>query len=1152
MHMKKQMHNISKRGALKESDHSEWSGALCWYFIFCVALGNFLMVNMIVAILLNSMNEAVNSDWDSYRYLLPKAQFIQQEHPYWTVQEYQWYLLQELKLRRERHAYQTHIAVWNKRRNKSQLMGKSLGIFDQHSKIRQGAFKLVHHKTTTLMNKELVPSLFVCDMQVFTLIVNILIFLSCLLLALDSHTLHKDTKLYATIESFNIVFATLFACEMIVKFIAFGVTKYPLHPKRTYHYITHENELHKWKVLCRQQFEKTFKVHPQFKHVNQYRGGGIYDCVQCVNNNPNSSDDVYYIAHYMFTEQKFNIRFLFVKDNERHYRYKASYIMNETTHRKWTPFQFNGVNHGCHWDDELHQVCTSVMLNNANSNAYFTSNWNRLDAVVVFVSLLALIFPSISFLRSLRAIRPLRIAARNPRIKRVLNTLMAAIIPATSSILFAGLFMLILAIVGVQFLSGRMSYCSTFEDGMDYHLVENEIRYELSREECHPTEEQPHLKWVTNTFNFDNLLNAFVTVFILSAWDGWNLIMWNAVDATDMDKAPKKDNHPEYGAFFVLVLIVGGFFSLRLIVSVILEEFKTQKRFQEGTLFQSQTQADWVRTQHLLLKFRLQNRGKPPLNKFRAQCFYLANHRYESAHRFDWFILGCVILNTIQMGMKHYDQSKAFDTLEVASDLIFVSIFTMEAIIRIIGLGWKYYWRSNWNKLDFLILLVSYPGLLFACFPYLGAGFQGVQAQMIRTFRIARMLRLLTTVKTLNFLARMFLFALPSLSNIAVTVFIIFYIFSVVGVNLFGHVDSGLKRYSFRDFPHALYTLFLCSTGESWWVMVGKCMSQSNKYIAILYWLLFFLVGGLVSMNLFIGVILDTFSENVKSEVEHEKQLMSVTKLVNAWNEEDPRGTGLIPANKFWRLLLRTPFPTGFTQPLSNDEAELNDEAYRRFLQIINSGVYKEPSLLEVREHISTIKFVCQKGIKIGYGKHAEYRLLSEEQEDMYAVGCKILNFFINLCNEDDHGHEENKSEDNLQMKLKEDEDFGICPGELAVSTSSLPPTESEKKSDEDSIWLVKFEDAIIALCTSITGPEISARVNDRKYEMMFLDWWDKYEAENFVKNVAGHEGALGAESMLSFVDQWLKEKKSQPSKKEDKQEPHSPESIDHSQQKKH
>ncbi|ETO26029.1 cation channel family protein [Reticulomyxa filosa] len=360
----------------------------------------------------------------------------------------------------------------------------------------------------------------------------------------------------------------------------------------------------------------------------------------------------------------------------------------------------------------------------------------------------------------------------------------------------------------------------------------------------------------------------------------------------------------------------------------------------------------------------------------------------------------------------------------------------------------------------------------------------------------------------------MFLFALPSLWNIAVTVLIIFYIFSIVGVNLFGHVDSGLERYNFRDFPHAIYTLFLCSTGESWWVMLGKCMSQTNQYIAVLYWLLFFLVGGLVSMNLFIGVILDTFSENLKAEKEHELQLMSVSRFVEAWNEEDPSAMGILPVHKFWRLMLRTPFPSGFTQPLPNDEAELTDEAYQRFTNIIKSGVYKEPNVIEAKEHIAKIKLICQKGIKVGIGKHAEYRFLSQEQEDIYTIGNKILQFFIDLCNEEEHDHNQefHHSDEPTQKK------------KMAASSSALS-VESENEDTDKGVWLVEFKDAIIALCTSVTGPELSVRVNNPRYEMTFIDWWEKYESENFSKNVAGSEGALGAQSMLSFVDQWLEKK---------------------------
>ena len=50
-------------------------------------------------------------------------------------------------------------------------------------------------------------------------------------------------------------------------------------------------------------------------------------------------------------------------------------------------------------------------------SSYFRSNWNRLDAFVVIISLTAIAVPQVQVLRSFRALRPLRIIVRSKKIQ---------------------------------------------------------------------------------------------------------------------------------------------------------------------------------------------------------------------------------------------------------------------------------------------------------------------------------------------------------------------------------------------------------------------------------------------------------------------------------------------------------------------------------------------------------------------------------------------------------------------------------------------------------------------------------------------------------------------------------------------------------------
>ena len=96
--------------------------------------------------------------------------------------------------------------------------------------------------------------------------------------------------------------------------------------------------------------------------------------------------------------------------------------------------------------------------------------------------------------------------------------------------------------------------------------------------------------------------------------------------------------------------------------------------------------------------------------------------------KFDNFIMSCIILNSVAMGMFHYyeDNKCCYDhnlkicpvkyqtTWNRVITMIghsFGFIFTIEATMKIIALGCicgkKAYFRSSWNTLDFIIVISS-------------------------------------------------------------------------------------------------------------------------------------------------------------------------------------------------------------------------------------------------------------------------------------------------------------------------------------------------------------------------------------------------------------------------------------------------------------
>ena len=61
-------------------------------------------------------------------------------------------------------------------------------------------------------------------------------------------------------------------------------------------------------------------------------------------------------------------------------------------------------------------------------------------------------------------------------------------------------------------------------------------------------------------------------------------------------------------------------------------------------------------------------------------------------------ILACIILNTLAMSVQFHGQPKELTTFLSVLNLVFSSIFMMEAALKIYGCGLKFYFGDVWNR----------------------------------------------------------------------------------------------------------------------------------------------------------------------------------------------------------------------------------------------------------------------------------------------------------------------------------------------------------------------------------------------------------------------------------------------------------------------
>merc|ERR1739848_320461 len=96
---------------------------------------------------------------------------------------------------------------------------------------------------------------------------------------------------------------------------------------------------------------------------------------------------------------------------------------------------------------------------------------------------------------------------------------------------------------------------------------------------------------------------------------------------------------------------------------------------------------------------------------------------------------------------------------------------------------------------------------------------------------------------------------------------------------------------------------------------------MGSSGMAAFYNLFFFVTLGLVMLNLFIGVILDTYDQNDKIN-QAEDKMLAVHMFTKLWNQADKNTIGHLPIENVMGILKETPWPIGFVKPLKNEHED--------------------------------------------------------------------------------------------------------------------------------------------------------------------------------------------------------------------------------------
>jgi len=285
-------------------------------------------------------------------------------------------------------------------------------------------------------------------------------------------------------------------------------------------------------------------------------------------------------------------------------------------------------------------------------------------------------------------------------------------------------------------------------------------------------------------------------------------------------------------------------------------------------------------------------------------------HAIAYDHRFVNFITLVIILAGALVGLQTYDgygevtteivaengdktyliECKTSDCEVVgAIDFVILLIFTVE-------IGLKFIAEDNtplkvmldaWNAFDFLIVLGSWT---------LGGG----MITMLRLLRLLRVLKLVKAFPQLQVIVQALMMGMASIGYIGVILVLVFYVFAIIGMILFKENDP----WHFGTLHFSMLSLFRAATFEDWTDIMYINMYGCDQYgyssmsdqcvapkptgaIAAIYFVIFVIIGGMVLLTLFIGVVTTSMDEVQQAQKEEQEMEEKVLDLQKAQNLED-------------------------------------------------------------------------------------------------------------------------------------------------------------------------------------------------------------------------------------------------------------------------
>ena len=243
----------------------------------------------------------------------------------------------------------------------------------------------------------------------------------------------------------------------------------------------------------------------------------------------------------------------------------------------------------------------------------------------------------------------------------------------------------------------------------------------------------------------------------------------------------------------------------------------------------------------------------------------------------DYVILGFIIANALLIFFQEFEfSSNVLNYLEP----LFTLIFIVEMIIKLRTLTFKKYFSDGWNKLDFVLVLLSIPSL--AVIFYNDNALQLNILLTFRAFRVFKFFRLVRFFPNVNHLISSIRNAIKASYFVFAGFFLLVFIISLVTCSLFKNIAPEY----FGNPLESFYSIFRLFSVEGWYEIPDLIATRTSTTIAVLskiYFVFLLFCGGILGLSLVNSIFVDAMISDNTDELKDE--ILKLSEKIDNLNQ---------------------------------------------------------------------------------------------------------------------------------------------------------------------------------------------------------------------------------------------------------------------------